>query len=222
MLSVSVVSAGLGPVVLPGRTVPGEYLTLSFRVTNHDRKPLDYTSWSQRKDGITLKDKHNNHYNRVSLADPPVVGLSIDPGETIEDMLVFEPPVASYTFWDLDLPSRRETPFLFRVPAGFAQGPVEAPVARVVPPPPPPRPSSRPLPSRSPAAAAGRQSRRQSGDPGADRRGLRRRGPFYRAEGEEHGVRHRQGVPSPRREQCISELAETYKVTVQDVRRMVQ
>ena len=123
MLAVGVSSATRGPILGVGdRAIPGEFLTITLRITNLHRQPLNYRSWSQRTTDVILKDKHKNYYNRVPLPDPPIVENSILPNQTITDVIVFEPPIHTFDHLELDLPPvLGVTPFQFMIPGPFVQ-----------------------------------------------------------------------------------------------------
>jgi hypothetical protein len=152
-LVVGVEAAKVGPILLKNnRYVPGPYVTLHLRVTNLSDAPYNYKSWSQQTKGILLCDQNRNYYNRVMIDEPPIVEQTILPGNTINDIIAFEPPLKLYGYLDLDLPARPyQTYYLFRISSGMVEIVADpkpqvqkAPPPPVAPPPPPFNPENDP------------------------------------------------------------------------------
>jgi hypothetical protein len=141
-LAVGVSAARIGPIQFKdNRYLSGEYLTLTLRITNLGRRPFDYKSWSQRKIGVMLRDQNRNYYNRIMIEDPPIVEQSILPGQTIVDVIAFEPPLKLFGYLELDLPSHIYISYLFNIPGMLierGESPKPPQIRENTPPPPTP------------------------------------------------------------------------------------
>jgi hypothetical protein len=188
---------------------------LTLRITNlSSRQPFNYKSWSQRKTGVTISDQNRNYYNRVLLENPPIVEQTIAPGETINDYVVFEPPMRAFGYLDLDLPSHAYIPYLFRIPFMMAER-VEAPKPVAVPekraqpaPAPPPQPPFDP--ETDPQIRSKVISDYRSGSSAIERKA--------RGMGFDRGRKYKIEAY----EKLLDEIGNTYNLTVDQVRRIVR
>lgn len=131
---VSIESVRIGKLTIQGlsdRTTETDktYLLVTVNISNqNDSKKIDYRSWGSRRsifDQGGLKDNFGNAYNRITFAITRPVGAvdgseSIYPGKSIQDVLVFEVPVAKMKHLDLELPGANiggKTPVRFRIDA---------------------------------------------------------------------------------------------------------
>ena len=92
-------------------------LTITVALTNlSTTRKLDYTTWQGQslsliRDFAVLRDNYDNVYKRVTfgLVDRPKGqvedNVSLLPGETITDTLVFEPPIKAAKYLRLELPA---------------------------------------------------------------------------------------------------------------------
>jgi hypothetical protein len=104
---ISIPSAQVGPVALATLTGPGEsdkpYLAITVRVRNTDStRRLPYRRWSKEalfgSPPATLADEFGNQYRHVTFGIDQVVGqqrqqVHVNPGESVDDLLVFEVPI---------------------------------------------------------------------------------------------------------------------------------
>jgi hypothetical protein len=160
---IGIPTAEVGPLVVNRRETATHYLTLKLRVTNISKEPLAYVGFHAAGARATLRDSSQNHFNfiKFSPSELPkgcIERAVIQPQETISDMLVFENPTTPvggmgqiYVRFDLDLPLGYSM-YRFQIPWSLIQRPpLIAPSLRTVkaPPPVPPQPvPSRPVPSR--------------------------------------------------------------------------
>ena len=97
-------------------------------------KKIEYQSWSGRdlsfnRDYATLKDNFGNNYKRINFGfGTKVIGQtksdSIYPGIKIQDVLVFETPVDTVKYLNLELPAKNfdgEGMLRLRIPTGMIQ-----------------------------------------------------------------------------------------------------
>jgi hypothetical protein len=87
-----------------------EYLKLVLRLENtSDRKTREYTSWATRAGDVRLADDLQNRYRMKSFRGVRIEGQlkreSIGPKESIEDVLIFDKPVAKARSLRLRLPA---------------------------------------------------------------------------------------------------------------------
>jgi hypothetical protein len=216
-LAVGVASVRLGPIQVDDqRQIPGDHVSFKLRVTNLSRSPFHYRSWSQQTTGVILNDSLKNYYNRVLIEDPPVTEGWIQPGQTISDLIAFEPPLKQFGYWELHLPSPEHIPYAFRIPshlaerataptapAGVAAAPAGEAVPRQAPAPAPIRPENDPQTRsrvladyRNGAASIERRARGMGFD----------RGRKFRLEGAE---------------KLIEEIAERYELSSTQVRAIL-
>lgn len=116
-----VVSANVGKVPLKDimnedSSSVDDFLMVTLQITNLDpARKLDYRTWRGRdfsfeRDFAALEDNFGNRYKRIgfSIGSRPKNGIdsseSIYPQRTIEDVLVFEPPVENVEYLTLELP----------------------------------------------------------------------------------------------------------------------
>jgi hypothetical protein len=113
---------------------PGDYLSITLRITNRSAKPMVYVSWSQAIMKATLRDFNRNFYNAIKA--PPRDPVSIEPGSTITDTIEFEAPPRNIELeLDLDVPGKKS--YLFRIPLAVIHNqnpPAAAPWAKEPPP----------------------------------------------------------------------------------------
>jgi hypothetical protein len=130
-LVVGVFEAKVGPITLHGRETSKDFLRLTLRITNVGKIPLKYEGWPHPAKSADLRavfrDVNKNYYNRADFgkSGPPdgTAGeVSIEPGVTITDVLVFEKPPDFVNEFELDLPTFRPTEgYYFRLPSMFVQ-----------------------------------------------------------------------------------------------------
>jgi hypothetical protein len=88
-MEVRVAIAGVG-IFEKGQTEPR--LVITLKVTNHSKLPMGFRSWSDPANKAELRDGTPNA-NRVSLIGSSAKAeRNIEPGETIDDILVFQAP----------------------------------------------------------------------------------------------------------------------------------
>src|SRR5262249_42269885 len=154
----------------------------------------EYAGWPQCGPAVTLKDQFRNYYNRLALnsAGSPSeggAGLTIAPGQTVSDLIVFETIPAFLSELELGPPPpARAGPLPLQDPPGPARAPLgpQAPEALRG------HPDAGPRPGRAPAAGQG------SGHQQRDPHGLPRWSQRDRPQGEVDELQQRQEVP-PRR-----------------------
>jgi len=214
---VGIMAAKLGPIqVKDDRSIPGEFLTLKLRITNLSKRSFEYKSWSQRKTGIILCDQHKNYYNRIMIEDPPIVAQILEPGQTIVDMIAFEPPLKFFGYLDLDLPSHTYVPYVFEIPGGL--------VERELPKAPPPVQAAAPRPpTQAPPPAP------VTYDPELDFK-LKAQVVFEYKDGARSIERKINGMGYDRGrkfrliayEKLTKDIAESHNLTVDQVKRMIR
>ena len=92
-MEVRVADAGVGKVE-KGQTEPR--LVIALKVTNHSKQRMRYRCWSDPANKIELRDGTPSA-NRISLVGSPAqTERDIEPGATIDDILVFPPPPPLY------------------------------------------------------------------------------------------------------------------------------
>lgn len=123
-VQVEVIGATAGLVPLDRRITGGStsseesLLSISLRITNlSDSKKLSYSTWRDTTsflstDVCSLRDNFDNTYRRVGFPFSASIRGSTDsdsiyPGESIEDVLVFELPVDSASELFLTLPGQK-------------------------------------------------------------------------------------------------------------------
>ncbi|HUT12317.1 MAG TPA: DUF4339 domain-containing protein [Thermoguttaceae bacterium] len=89
---------------------PKPYLLIQVQLRNtHPNKKLDYTSWSVSRTDLEPEDDFGNTYKPKRFAGGAPMGQltaeSIYPDATIEDLLVFEPPIDKIKYLRLELPA---------------------------------------------------------------------------------------------------------------------
>jgi hypothetical protein len=98
-------------------TSQDELLAIHVELTNRSQsKKVEYRSWLGRdvsftRDYATLKDNFGNGYKRISFGfGTDIIGHteseSIYPGKQLSDILVFEMPVDTAEYLDLELPAK--------------------------------------------------------------------------------------------------------------------
>jgi len=98
---------------LPAPDALEEYLLLTVKLENlAESKKLEYESWGSRSSlirRVRLTDNVRNTYRSKSFGRAELEGqvgaASIYPGETVEDLLVFERPVETAEYLQLELPA---------------------------------------------------------------------------------------------------------------------
>jgi hypothetical protein len=124
---VGVAGALIGPVRLRSRPTPSEYFSLTLRITNLAAKPVTYQSWSRSHLPVTLRDNNRSYYNRIAFnpEDLPAGAVDqavIEPGQSITDVLVFEPVGGLIWSLELDLPVEgSEEVYRFSIPMGLVR-----------------------------------------------------------------------------------------------------
>lgn len=111
-----------------------ELLAVEIEVTNlSTTKKVDYRTWGGDSTSIlnhtVLKDNHDNRYRVIDFGfGSSVVGAieseALYPGKTVQDVLVFEKPVADLDYLNLELPAsqfRGEGMLRIRIPASMIQ-----------------------------------------------------------------------------------------------------
>ncbi len=94
----------------------GALLTIGLDIKNIGRtRKVEYSSWlgadfTLKRDFATLTDNFDNHYKRVDfgLSAKPVghsASASIYPGKNIEDVLIFQEPLSTTQYLNLELPA---------------------------------------------------------------------------------------------------------------------
>lgn len=121
-VQIRVTAARVGKVTLQDRILDRTfetdepYLTVVVRVSNESRtSKLDFATWmgmdfSFERDYASLKDNYGNIYKRVTFgATTHPVGhverASLYPHKSLEDVLVFEPPLRNIEYLRLELPA---------------------------------------------------------------------------------------------------------------------
>jgi hypothetical protein len=121
-VEVRVISAQVAPVPLreefggDRETSKEPQLMLTVQIKNtSDSKKIDYRSWAGRdvsfeRDYATIHDNFDNNYKRITFGfSSRVVGQttveSIYPGRSLNDVLVFEPPISKAEYLNLELPA---------------------------------------------------------------------------------------------------------------------
>jgi len=89
---------------------PKPYLLIQVQLSNtHPNKKLDYKSWSVSGTNLEPEDDFGNTYKPKRFAGGAPLGQltaeSIYPNATIEDLLVFEPPIDTIKYLRLELPA---------------------------------------------------------------------------------------------------------------------
>lgn len=120
-LVVGVSVAEVTPVRIHKQDSSVEYLALSLRVTNLAQQAVSYRGLQYSDASFVLRDIDRNYYNRVKFfpgefPDDCVEERNIEPGSTITDLVVFEPPNAPYKSLELDLPVSSDSTFRFTIP----------------------------------------------------------------------------------------------------------
>ena len=152
------------------------YLVLTVRVTNLAGQPLEFQGWHSAGITVTLRDSLKNYYNFMKYKPHELPGgtvgcVTIQPGETIKDVLVFEcPPSVSpnsglmagaVSTFELDLPLKLRK-YEFVIPGSLVRklatalspmGLVRARPAPAAAAPASPAPQARPLPRKEPTLA---------------------------------------------------------------------
>jgi hypothetical protein len=163
---------------------------------------------------VTIHDQNRNYYNRVFIENPPIVEQTIPPGETINDIIVFEQPLKLFGYLDLDLPSHAYVPYVFRIPSSLVEQRAEAPkpapppAPKVQQPPPPVEPPYDPekdLQLRAKVLADYR-----SGTAAIERKA--------KGMGFDRGRKYKLTAY----ENLIEEIASNYNLTADQVRRMIR
>jgi hypothetical protein len=87
-------------------------LLISTRVSNQSQtKKIDYKGWaSSFRSAVHLSDNFDNRYKEITFGTfSDIVGQvkseSIHPGRSIDDLLVFEIPLANVEYLRLELPA---------------------------------------------------------------------------------------------------------------------
>jgi predicted Zn finger-like uncharacterized protein len=121
-MEVHVTNVVLGKVPLRGgfedreSTSQDELLAIHVEMTNRSQnRKLQYRSWAGRdvsfaRDYATLRDNFGNSYKRIGFGfDTKPIGHtqseSVYPGKMLTDVLVFEPPIDTAEYLDLELPA---------------------------------------------------------------------------------------------------------------------
>jgi hypothetical protein len=114
-VTVTVLSASIGKVNLrsfsSGQSKE-DLFQVAVRITNnHKTRRLDYHGWAQTfgSDNASLQDEHGNRYKLIDFGlatriEGGVGSATINPGESVTDVLVFEKPLAVATQLTLRLP----------------------------------------------------------------------------------------------------------------------
>ncbi|GAB6164687.1 hypothetical protein JCM19992_06870 [Thermostilla marina] len=139
-----IVSARIGPVELKSTmldrfTSSEDYLEIRIQVTNTSAtKRLNFDSWQGRDFAVfdsfaSLRDEHDNVLRRIDFGfDTHPVGYvdhdMINPGDSLVDILVFEPPIPQANTLFLKLPGEN-------VDADGEQRTLRIPIAELKPPP---------------------------------------------------------------------------------------
>jgi hypothetical protein len=216
-LAVGVYSVRLGPIQVDNtRQIPGDYVTFRLRITNRSGSPYQYKSWSQQTTGVVLSDALKNYYNRVMIEDPPVKEQVIQPGQTISDLIAFEPPLKQFGYWELYLPSPEHIPFAIRIPSVLVERPASptaaaggaAPSAEKAAPPPAPPPAPA-RPENNPQTRSRVLADYRTGSASIERKA--------RGMGFDRGRKFRQEGA----EKLIDEIAERYELNSIQVRAIL-
>jgi hypothetical protein len=99
--------------------VQGQYLSIKLRITNRGKEPVTFVSWTGPDMGVMFSVEKGGGYNRIPV--PKQEDRSINPNDTIFDILVFEtPPPLKHLELDLPLPGGKQI-FRFKIPASFVE-----------------------------------------------------------------------------------------------------
>jgi len=116
-VQVKILSAKVGIPMFIGRSGnpglpknPKPYLQIQIQLKNtHPTKKLEYTSWSAGRTEVKPEDDFGNTYKRGRFVGGAPLGQltteSIYPNKTIQDLLVFEPPIDTIEYLRLELPA---------------------------------------------------------------------------------------------------------------------
>ncbi|MBN2578960.1 MAG: hypothetical protein JXB10_08210 [Pirellulales bacterium] len=135
-LQVRIIKVVIGKVPLKdifsdGGISQNNLLMVNLELTNmNQQKKVEYQSWSGKdisfeRDYATLKDNFGNNYKRINfgVSTIPVGAIerseSIYPNKTVSDVLVFEVPLDTATYLELELPCENyngEGMVRFRIP----------------------------------------------------------------------------------------------------------
>lgn len=122
-VELSITRVQVGKVLLRGSfdssetTSQNELLAIHVNITNSSRsKKVEYRSWLGRdlaftRDYATLQDNFGNTYKRISFGfGTEIIGHtqsgSVYPGKSLSDVLVFELPVDTVQYLNLELPAK--------------------------------------------------------------------------------------------------------------------
>ena len=110
------------------------YLSFAICITNESQtKKIDFRSWCGHaydfRDGVKLTDNFGNSYKQIGVAatERPVGGDGSDslyPEKSLQDVVIFEPPVNAVTELRLELPAHNadeEGTFKIRIPITMIQ-----------------------------------------------------------------------------------------------------
>ena len=106
-LDVSIPEAYVG--IVPGVPDSKYYVIISLRLANGSNLPINYRSWSRAKNGALLEDKRRGEMYGI-VTDKRIKGqlalLTLQPGSTRKDVLVFENPSGFRDTLELTLSGR--------------------------------------------------------------------------------------------------------------------
>ena len=134
-------SARIGPAMMKDKydgdqgMTESSYLIVSVEVMNPDpNRKLSYLTWGDTGFGLgnfsgRARDNFGNQYAKIDATiGQEIVGstksASIYPGDSVGDVLVFEPPIGRAEYIDLELPGSNvdaEGVFRFRLPMNFVE-----------------------------------------------------------------------------------------------------
>jgi hypothetical protein len=111
-----VASAIVGPISLLSQK---QFLSLTLKITNVADKSTAAVKWPRQTIKVTVRDRHKHGYPRIEAG--PQDNASIDPGQSIQDTLVFEPPKPNEPLYvDLQISDSAQR-IQFLVPVDFIQ-----------------------------------------------------------------------------------------------------
>jgi hypothetical protein len=114
----------------------GQQLRLKLRLTNKGGANVVYNGWGIAANGgfnpggaLALKDNLGNPYQMIQASGPvegQVRQTTLEPGKSVEDVLLFQPPLPKIEFLELTLPGGNlggGEPVVFRIPNAMLQRP---------------------------------------------------------------------------------------------------
>ena len=113
------------------------YLRIAVRVKNISQtRKLDHSSWSEKSFGLdsyegSIRDNYGNKYDPIGFSafsgrpKGHMIAEALYPDNSVEDILIFEPPIPDIKFLHLELPARNfggKGTLWFEIPATMIRG----------------------------------------------------------------------------------------------------